>query len=111
MIKEFEELTRKYEENGLKELLEKELETLTKKQLKEKIKMESKIQYVKFEKHFKMLDNLENCYKQTNEVYKKINEEIQKNTINKDLKDYIEKNMLEIQKEIKTIKENIQKWG
>ena len=101
-----EELYIKYEKNGHKERIEKKIEKMTIEELKEECRNIDRRRYIKSQKELQLLDSLENCYKQTNEVYKKINEEFQKNKIDRDLRDYIEKIMTEIQREIKTIKEN-----
>ena len=106
MFKDFEELNNKYEKNGLKERNENKIEKMTIEELKEKCKLNEKINYIKLEKHQQLLNTLENCHLQTSKVYKKINEEFQKNNIDRDLRDYIEKIMIEIQREITTTKEN-----
>ncbi len=74
--------------------------------MKNESRNKDKRRYIKSQKELQLLDSLKYFQKQTNNVYKKINEEFQKNKIDRDLRDYIEKIMTEIQREIKTIKEN-----
>lgn len=103
---DIEELYNKYEENGHKERIEKKIEKMTIEELKEECRNIDKRRYIKSQKELQLLDSLEYFQKQTNNVYKKINEEFQENKIDRDLRDYIEKIMTEIQREIKTIEEN-----
>ena len=106
MFKDFEELNNKYEKNGLKERNEKKIEKMTIEELKEECRNIDKRRYIKSQKELQILDSLEYFQKQTSNIYKKINEEFQKNNIDRDLRDYIEKIMTEIHREINTIKEN-----
>lgn len=99
-MKNYEELLLKYEENGHKERNEKKIEKMTIEELKKECKEMNKRTYIKEQEKNQLIDILEYISKQSNCVYKKINEEFQKNNIDRDLRDYIENIMTEIQRKI-----------